>query len=310
MVRHAPTEIFYEGLICMLRWIVRFMLVLWSSFILLTLAAHLLGTWQGRDTFIYAAAVPDDILATDVRLYDVQSGVSTRYFRRIDLMGMDVATDGRFILAEQRLRRGSELQIIELATGTVHPIFQGEFDVARWSPDGQWIGYRNTGSFEDGDGLRRVPVTGGYNDRIAPPNLVFAFSADGEAVYYSAWGTNDENDIGIVRRDITTGQTTALIPDRMYISDMETYGDFIAFIGNRAPHILNVATGDVFRLGNEVGVGASVAWSLDGNRLAIVLGQSQTDTTVRLMNRTGAVLGEFNLPDKIYGSRIGWVDLR
>src|SRR5262245_8635556 len=113
----------------MLRWIVRFILMLWSSFILLTLAASALGTWQGRDTFIYAAAVADDILATDVRLYDVQSGLSTLLFRRFDLMSMDVAADGRYIVAEQRLRRGSELQIIELATGVVRPIFQGEFDV-------------------------------------------------------------------------------------------------------------------------------------------------------------------------------------
>jgi hypothetical protein len=286
--------------------IARSILFIWILFIVLTAAAYGFGVLQQRDTLVYAAQVEGDIRATDVRLYDVQSGLSTDLFRRIDLMDMDISADGRYLLITQRLLRGRELQIVHLASGTVTALHAGALDVPRWSPDGQWVAYRHTEMAADG--IYRMPVTGGEPIRIAAPNVIYSLSNDGAFVYYSAWGTNDAS--GIIRQNIATGEKSSLLADRLYITDMAVHDEWLAYVGNYQPDIINVTTGDVYAIPYTVGVGSLLAWSLDGERLAVATGFSADDTNVLLLNREGDLLRQFSLPNRLYGSRFGWATLR
>ena len=282
------------------------MLFIWIAFIVLTSAAYGVGMLWQRATLVYAAQVENDIRATDVRLYDVQSGLSTDLFRRVDLMGMDISADGRYLLIAQRLLRGRELQMVHLASGEVTTLHTGDLDIPRWSPDGQWGMYRHTGMEQDG--IYRVPITGGEPVRIADPNVVYSLSSDGAFVYYSAWGTNDAS--GIIRQNIATGAKSSLLNDRVYITDMAVHDEWLAFLGNYQPGIINTATGEVSQLPYTVGIGSLLAWSVAGERLAVATGFSPNDTTVLLLNREGNLLTQLNLPNRVYGSRFGWVTLR
>ena len=290
----------------MMRGIARSMLFIWLVFIALTSAAYGVGMLWQRATLVYAAQVDNDIRATDVRLYDVQSGLSMDLFRRIDLMGMDVSADGRYLLLAQRLLRGRELQMVHLASGEVTTLYTGDLDIPRWSPDGQWGAYRHTGMLEDG--IYRIPVSGGEPVRIAEPNVVYSLSTDGAFVYYSAWGTNDAS--GVIRQNIATGEKSSLLDERVYITDMAVYGAWVAFLGNYQPRIINTATGETYQMPYTVGVGSLLAWSVDGEQLAMATGFSPDDTNILLLNRDGDLLTQFNLSNRVYGSRFGWVTLR
>jgi hypothetical protein len=72
---------------------------------------------------------------------------------------------------------------------------------------------------------------------------------------------------------------------------------------------LDIVSGTVTRLGDEVSVNAAIAWSPDGQRIALVTGQNPDDTRVVIFNRNGDVIAAFNPPHLLFGSRVGWVDV-
>lgn len=301
----------------MLHLIGRLSFIIASGFALLIILSTGIGKVQQRDVFVYAASVDNDPRVTNVSLYDLQSGLSVALFQRVDLLSIDVSSDGRFLLMEQRLRRERELQIFNFASQETLAIYQGEFDMARLSPDNQWVAYRRTSLFDNG--IYRMSVEGGEPQQIAPLQSIYALSADNRAIYYSGWGTKEKP--GILRRDIESGVVTSLLAQELlFITDMTTYGHRIAFMGNRAPHIFDIATAEAQQLHHEMGVGASVAWSLDGQRIAVVTGATNYTQTsslatvetegVIILDLAGEVVAAFSPPQQNYNYRIGWVNLR
>src|SRR5690606_21444509 len=106
-----------------------------------------------------------------------------------------------------------------------------------------------------------------------------------------------------IRQNIATGEKSSLLSDRVYITDMAVHDEWFAFLGNYQPSIINILTSDVYQMPYTVGVGSLLAWSVDGEQLAVATGFSAADTNVLLLNREGDLVTQFNLTNRVYGSR-------
>jgi hypothetical protein len=152
-------------------------------------------------------------------------------------------------------------------------------------------------------------VDGSEVERIANAYGVYTLSDAGKELIYSTWGSNHTP--GLVSQSITTGERQTFIAERgLFITDVLAHGDAVAFIGNYVPQMVNTRTHAVHIFNNTVRVGTSLAWSLDGQRLAVVETTPERESVVMVLNREGAILARYTLPPVATASRVGWVDLR
>ena len=290
----------------MIQRFIRTILFLLGVLTLLILQARLIGAWQNHEVLVYAAQIPLDNRLVEVRLFDTHSHLNTPLLQRLDLTAMQVSPDGRSLVFEQRVRREREIQILELTTGTLRTLYAGDVDTARWSPDGRWIAYLQTRL--SSAGLFIVPAAGGESRQLSEAFSVYALAADGQWVIYSGWGTNDNP--GLIAQSTTSGEKqTLLAAEQLFITDIVASGDWVAFLGNYEPYVLHLPSGEFRYVGEARGTGATLSWSLDGERL-LVTGSNQESTSVQVINREGELLATYDLPEKTVSSRVGWVLLR
>ena len=276
-------------------------------FILLIFTMSVFGTWRDSDAFVYRASAPHDRSVTDVQLFDTGTGIITRLLRTTDVRAIQAAPDGRRLLIEQRQGQETVLRVINLRSGEQYDVQQGILDMARWSPDGKWIAYRQRRGAQLG--VYIVAAGGGTPRFITEPVGLYHWTGDSERLVYLRLSE------GVSRVDVweialLTGENVMLLSHERLIDDLIGWDAMLIVLQNGRPARYDRATGQMQRITDASIVGMHPIISPQKDRLALVVFDEQQNNPLVILNREGEVLARYWLPDMAFSSYVGWAILR
>jgi dipeptidyl aminopeptidase/acylaminoacyl peptidase len=232
----------------------------------------------------------------------------------------------------------TELHVIDLATGVATPFITGETSVRsiRWTPDGKGIGFLAKRSDDEHTSLYVIPVAGGESRRaLALEDRSiggYSFSPDGKSVAVTAtapkakarkdlekkgfkqeiyeedwrptevWVANLFDDEGEPKRLALEGSVYQVywspVGDRLAVSIAPTALVDDSYMRQRA-WVVDAWSGEVVSRIPTEGKFGSMAWSPNGERLAIVAAADIHDPTAARLMVASASTGELTqlMPD-------------
>lgn len=218
------------------------------------------------DVFLYLNHNQEAERRASILAFDTQTGVSTPMMERADLLEFTVSPDGRFLLYSQRQRHTTAFFIHDLSTQDEYALIAGHIDTPRWSPDGQWIAFRNNQLRERG--LYIIPATGGETRRITDQaHGVFGWTADSSALMYVE---RLESNWGIFAIPLTGGQEELIVAFDAYLTGLAGYGQPVLAIADALPQHYDFVSGEYELLSERMVFPSHPTWTPRGDRWAFV----------------------------------------
>ena len=174
-----------------------------------------------QNVFAYMPVAPPDQVERDVMAYDTRTGISTRLVRDNSILNYDISLDGQWMVYASRIVGETRLTLLNIFTHEKRILLHADVYDPAFSPDGQWIAYRNNARKERGIWI--MPFMGGEPTRIATLPRGFAWSPDSTQIMY-ADSTPTEAQNGVFSVNINTHEeqlllNTDLFPTMMVWTD-------------------------------------------------------------------------------------------
>lgn len=169
------------------------------------------------DVFTYMPATPPNQLERDILAYDTRTQIATRLARDVSILNYDISQDGRYMVYAARFTGETHITLLDILQNEMHVLLRSNVYDPAFSPDGQWIAYRNQERSERGIWI--MPAQGGEARRVADLPRPFTWSPDStQIIYTDSTPTDAANGIFIV--DIVSGAealffTTGIYPTTM-----------------------------------------------------------------------------------------------
>jgi eukaryotic-like serine/threonine-protein kinase len=201
--------------------------------------------------------------------------------------------DGRYVVFSLAGHAGSKTEIVarlDSDGGNLTPLTNGKADEEPvCSPDGRWVFYRDIAK---GSGLMKVPLDGGPSQQVTdlPAPLGFSLSPDGKLLAFSTL-----QHIGDHKDRLAILPTDSAGPPRILDFQHLPQGGLVGFSPDSKAVVYPVRNGDIDNLwlqpldgspGRQITrftseqIHSSFAWSLDGRKLAIIRGHTDSDVVL------------------------------
>ena len=202
--------------------ILRLLRLISLSFIALIVAVLMANIFAPRvNVFTYMPATHPTQLERDILAYDTRTHIATRLARDFSILNYDISQDGRYIVYAARFAGETQITLLDILRNEKRDLLRADVYDPAFSPDGQWIAYRNQERRERGIWI--MPAQGGEAHRVADLPRPFTWSPDSTRIIYTD-STPTDADNGIFIVDIASGEeelffTTGIYPITMAWAD-------------------------------------------------------------------------------------------